>query len=229
MQPYFFPYIGYYQLVNAVDHFIFYDDVNFIKRGWINRTNIINREGKQLLSISLSHSSQNKPINETKLAGTPDKLLKTVEYTYKKAPFFDEVFPMVKSCFLSDYDYISEFAANSIQKVSEYLEMGTEFSFSSEFHKSTVGYEKARRLIDICRKENADVYLNSIGGMAIYDKEHFRKNGIELHFLKSSKNIQYDQSPIRTDGFEPALSIIDVMMFNSREEVMKLLGAYELI
>ena len=229
MQPYFFPYIGYYQLVRAVDHFIFYDDVNFIKRGWINRTNIISRDGKQLLSISLSHSSQNRLIDEIELAGNQEKILRSIELTYKRAPYFSEIFPLVASCLLSDHNIISEIAANSIRSVSNYLGLTTEFSFSSQFHRSTAGYEKARRLMDICRKENADIYINSIGGMAIYSKESFQKNGIELYFLQSSKEIKYSQKPIRKAGFEPSLSIIDVLMFNSREEVLQHLEQYELI
>ncbi|MEJ2594652.1 MAG: WbqC family protein [bacterium] len=228
MQPYFFPYIGYYQLVNSVDQFIFYDDVNFIKRGWINRTNIITREARQLLSVSLSQSSQNKRINEIKLKGQPEKILRTIEFTYKKAPYFDDVFPLVQSCILSDYEVVSEFAANTIRSVSEYLGIKTDFSFSSEFHRSTAGYEKARRLIDICRKENADVYINSIGGQAIYTKEEFEQEGIDLYFLKTKK-ISYDQNPIRKEGFEANLSMIDVLMFNGRDQVNKLLEEYELI
>ncbi len=228
MQPYFFPYIGYYQLVNSVDHFIFYDDVNFIKRGWINRTNIITKEAKQLLSVSLSHSSQNKRINEIKLNGKPEKILRTIEFTYKKAPYFEDVFPLIESCIFSDYELISEFAAHTIRSVSEYLGVKTEFSFSSEFHRSTAGYEKARRLMDICKKENAEIYINSIGGQAIYTKEEFRQEGIDLYFLKS-KPINYDQHPIRKEGFEANLSIIDVMMFNSMDQVTRLLKEYDLI
>jgi len=229
MQPYFFPYIGYYQLVKAVDHFIFYDDVNFIKRGWINRTNIITREGKQLLSISLSQSSQNKRINEIELTGSQDKLLKSIEFTYKRAPFFNDIFPIIESCFDEQFKLISEVAAHSIKAVSNYLDFGTEFSFSSEFHRSTVGYEKARRLKDICRKENADVYINSIGGQAIYTKEEFESQGIEMFFLKSNNNLHYSQAPVRKDTFEPSLSIIDVLMFNNREKVKEMLGNFELV
>ena len=228
MQPYFFPYIGYYQLVNSVDRFIFYDDVNFIKRGWINRTNIITREGKQLLSISLSRSSQNRLINEIELAGHQEKLIKTIEFTYKKAPFFKNVFPMIEGCLLDTSTLISEVAAKSIMSVSEYLDLKTEFDFSSDFHRSSSGYEKARRLMDICRKENADIYINSIGGQAIYTKEEFKKQGVELFFLQPNA-ITYDQSPVRTDSFEPNLSIIDVLMFNSKEKVKEYLREYELL
>ena len=228
MQPYFFPYIGYYQLIKAVDNFIFYDDVNFIKRGWINRTNIITREGKQLLSISLLKSSQNKRINEIELAGSQDKLLKTIEFTYKKAPYFKDFYPVVESVIRKEETYISEYAANSIKAVAAYLDLDIEFSNSSEFHRSTAGYEKARRLIDICRKENADIYINSIGGQAIYSKEEFDEKGIELYFLQSNPKITYDQRPIRND-FEPSLSMIDVLMFNAPEQALTLLEDYKLI
>jgi len=228
MQPYFLPYIGYFQLIKAVDHFVFYDDVNFIKRGWINRTNIIAKEGKQLLTISLSHSSQNKLINEIQIHGNQEKILKSIQYTYKKAPYFEEIFPVLEACIYAPYKLISEYAANSIKIISSYLGHSPEFSFSSEFHRSTSGYEKARRLIDICRKENADNYINSIGGQAMYTKEEFLRGGVNLLFL-SSKEIQYNQAPIRKDKFEPNLSIIDVLMFNEPEKVKEMLENYELI
>jgi hypothetical protein len=229
MQPYFFPYLGYYQLVGAVDFFIFYDDVNFIRKGWINRTNIVSKEGKLLLSISLSRSSQNKYINEIELIGIQDKIIKSIEYTYKKAPYFQSVFPMIESCIKAPYRIISEYAANSIMTVSKYLDLKTEFSFSSDSHKSTGGYAKARRLIDICRKENADIYINSIGGQAIYTKEEFEKHGIQLFFLKNNDNLNYNQNPIRKDTFEPNLSIIDVLMFNDKETVKEMLNNFALL
>lgn len=228
MQPYFLPYIGYFQLIKAVDHFVFYDDVNFIKRGWINRTNIIAKDGKQLLSISLSQSSQNKLINEIQLYGHQEKILKTIQNTYKKAPYFDETFPVLESCIQAPYKLISEYAANSIQTICNYLGQTTKFSFSSDFHKSTSGYEKARRLIDICRKENTDNYINAIGGMNIYTKEQFLKEGVNLFFL-NSREIKYSQAPIRKDTFESNLSIIDVLMFNKPEKVDQMLENYELI
>lgn len=228
MQPYFLPYIGYFQLVSAVDHFVFYDDVNFIKRGWINRTNIIAKEGKQMLSISLSHSSQNKLINEIELAGSQDKILRSIQNSYRKAPFYNDVFPILESCIKAPYALISEYAANSIKTISNYIGLSVEFSFSSKFHNSTTGYEKARRLMDICRKENADTYVNPKGGMAIYTKEEFLKVGIDLYFL-NTKEVDYSQQPIRKDSFEPNLSIIDVLMFNDREKVMQMLENYELI
>jgi len=228
MQPYFFPYIGYFQLVAAVDHFMFYDDVNFIKRGWINRTNIIKKDGKQLLTINLSQSSQNKKINEIELSNHQNKILLSIEYTYKKAPFFDSVFPLIEECINCPLNLISEFAANSIIKVSEFLDLNTKFSFSSEFHKTTVEYEKAKRLIDICYKENADIYINAIGGKNIYFKEDFRKKDIELFFIQPN-SIKYNQEPLKTSGFEQNLSIIDVLMFNEKEAVLSLLSNYELV
>lgn len=228
MQPYFLPYIGYYQLVSAVDHFVFYDDVNFIKRGWINRTNIIAREGKQLLTVNLSQSSQNKRINDIELHGNQDKILQSIQNSYQKAPLFNEVFPLIESCVCAPYKLISEYAANTIKTISEYLGKPTKFSFSSDFHRSTAGYEKARRLMDICHKENADIYINSIGGMTMYTKEEFLKRGINLSFL-NSKETKYSQKPIRNETFEPNLSIIDVLMFNRPEKIKQMLENYELI
>lgn len=228
MQPYFFPYIGYYQLVKSVDHFIFYDDVNFIKRGWINRTNILNKNGKQLLTISLSQSSQNKLINEIEVLGTQDKLMKTIEFTYKKAPYFNTIFPLVESCFDGNNQLISELAANSIKKVNDYLELEDKYSFSSILLGSTAHLKKEKRIINICKKVGADIYINPIGGMSIYSKEDFLKEGINLKFLKSQE-INYSQEPISRGEFEPNLSILDVLMFNDIDTVKSYLDQFDLI
>lgn len=228
MQPYFFPYIGYYQLVKEVDHFIFYDDVNFIKRGWINRTNIIGRERKQLITISLKQSSQNKLINEIEIADNQYKFLKTIEFTYKKATFFADIFPLIESCFVGSTQLISDISANSIRVVNDYLKLDTEFSTSSKTHNTSSLLKKEKRIIKICQDEEVKTYINPIGGMAIYSKDDFQKEGIEIKFLKS-KDINYNQEPILKSGFEPNLSIIDVLMFNDIDTVRNYLNQFELI
>ena len=120
MQPYFFPYIGYFQLINAVDKFVFYDDVNYIKGGWINRNNILVNKQKKLISLNLVASSSNKNINEIRIGNRKNKVLNTIRQSYTKAPYFNKVFPIIEEIFnnIDTSTLISEVAGSSIMKAS---------------------------------------------------------------------------------------------------------------
>ena len=170
MQPYVLPYIGYFQLVAAVDKFVFYNDVNFIKKGWIHRNRILLNGHDYLFTISCSEVSQNKRICDTKLAfdlKEKNKLLLTITQAYKKAPFFEAVFPVLEKILLKEYAFIDELAIQSVKEVSTYLHLNTAFEES----KNRYGNEelkKADRLIDICLKEKITSYINPSGGQEIY-------------------------------------------------------------
>ena len=228
MQPYFLPYIGYFQLINAVETFIFYDDVNFINKGWINRNNFLINGQKQLITMPCKGASQNKLINEIELS-LPDrfvlKTLKGVMYSYKKAPYYNDVFTLFEEVLRYKNLNLARFAANSIIEVCKYIGFEREFKFSSEAHSNTIGMEKADRLIQISKNENAKEYINVPGGQKIYDKKYFLEKGIELHFLKT-KNIYYSQY---REGFIQWLSIIDILMFNSKDETKELLSMYTIL
>ena len=225
MQPYFFPYIGYFQLVNAVDKFIFYDDVNFIKRGWINRNNIIINNTPKYITIQLKGASQNKPINEVEFTDNRKKVKNSIQMAYKKAPFYNDVWPVIEEILGIKTQNISKQAIYSVEKVCEYLSINTNFEISSQTYHQTKGMNKADRLIEICRINGAATYINPIGGKELYKKETFKAVNIELHFLKTIFT-EYKQFK---NEFIPALSIIDVMMFNSVEEIHKMLDNYELV
>jgi len=228
MQPYFFPYIGYFQLINAVDKFVFYDDVNFIKQGWINRNKILNNGKEFLITVPCCNISSFKKINEIEIDKNNKriiKLLRTIETVYCKAPFFKEIFGLINSLFNKDIKIISELAIESLVSVSNYLNVQAEFILSSEKHSDSLGLDKADRLIKIAEKENNDTYINPIGGIALYDKKYFAKYGIQLYFLKS-KNITYKQF---NNNFVPWLSIVDVIMFNHPDKIREMLKDYELI
>lgn len=230
MQPYFFPYIGYFQLINIVDKFIFYDDVNFIKRGWINRNRILSNQKDLMFSIPLKNISQNKKINETEISNLHfdkwlSKFRKTLNNTYSKAPNYFKVIKLIEGVLDERQTKISMLAIKSVIKVCEYLEINTQFEVSSMIYSDSRDFNKADRLIDICKKNQARVYINPIGGLKIYSKEEFKKENIELKFI-SSKEIRYKQF---NDIFVPNLSIIDVLMFNSKEKVKEMLNEYELI
>ncbi|OFY92905.1 MAG: hypothetical protein A3K10_08555 [Bacteroidetes bacterium RIFCSPLOWO2_12_FULL_31_6] len=228
MQPYVFPYIGYFQLINAVDKFIFYDDVNYIKRGWINRNRILVNNEEKLFTIPVLQASQNKLINEIAL-GMDNKWLKdfysTLEQNYKKAPYYEPTLALIKTIFNQPHKTISELATTSIIHISNHLKLSTVFELSSLNYAETKGMEKADRLIEICKLSNADTYINPSGGKELYNKPYFKTKGIDLFFIENELT-PYQQF---NDKFVGGLSIIDVLMFNSKTDTHKLLSSYQLI
>jgi len=225
MQPYFFPYIGYFQLVNLVDKFVFYDDVNFIKNGWINRNRIIINQKASYFTIQLKNASSFKKINEIEFTDKRHKLLKTLEMAYKKAPYYNSVMPMVEDVLKYETNKISNLAIYSVIKTSNYLGFNTDFDISSKSYAETQGLNKAERLIEICNQNKINNYVNAIGGKELYAKDTFKKSNVNLLFIKSKIN-EYKQF---NNEFIPGLSIIDILMFNSIEETNKMLNSYELI
>lgn len=230
VQPYFIPYIGYFQLINAVNRFVFYDDVNYIKRGWINRNNIlVNQNQKNLITIPCENASQNKLINQISISldeKTKSKILRTFELAYKKAPNFEYVFPLIQNILIFNEKNLAKFTANSIIEISNYIGITTEFIYSSENYSQTKDLGKADRLIEITKLENAEEYINPIGGTKLYSKEYFSKKNVKLHFLKSDEKLSYKQF---NNDFIPYLSMIDVLMFNDLETINLLLQKYKLI
>ena len=227
MQPYLFPYIGYFQLINAVDKFVFYDDVNFIKGGWINRNRMLIDGQIKYVNLLMSGASSNKLINEVVVKSKVNhKTIKKISQSYKKAPFFEDVIPLLERYFLGlDHDIpVSKAAGESIELTADYLGMSKAFEYSSEKYSHTKNYKRADRLIEIAKENNANTYINAEGGKELYTKEYFAKQGIELIFIKNkiSKYHQFNKE------FTPYLSIIDVMMFNSPEGIIELLDDYEL-
>lgn len=225
MQPYFFPYIGYFQLIKSVDKFVFYDDVNFIKNGWINRNRILINGKPSYFTVTLSGASPFMLIKDVMFADNRIKLLKTLENTYRKAPFFNETIEALKPVFSIETTSISDFAIESVKTVSEYIGLKTIFERSSELYSDSKGMEKSARLKQICHQNNASEYHNPIGGTELYFKDDFAKAGIDLKFIKTNA-IVYKQFK---NEFVANLSVIDLMMFNSKDQIQKFLNEYELI
>ena len=227
MQPYFMPYIGYWQLINMVDTFVILDDVNYIRRGFINRNSILVNGKSYRFSIPVEKASQNKLIKDTKLIVDIEvrkSFLKTIELSYKKAKMFSEFFPILESIVLYDSHDLTTYILFSIKAICKYLKIDTEILLSSRINKD-VRLRGEERIIEINRVLNSDRYVNPIGGMALYSFEEFSKNKIELLFIKP-KEIVYDQFQNR---FIPNLSLIDVLMFNNLDSVIGMLEQYELI
>lgn len=227
MQPYFFPYIGYWQLIHAADRFVIYDDVNYITRGWINRNSILNFGESIYISVPLHHSSPNKLICDTSLHPSAiwrNKLVRMVENTYRKAPCFDEWFPIIENLIRHDADNLSDYLVHQLRTLSAFIGIQTEFVLTSRCYGNNE-LSGQERVIDICKREGAATIINPQGGQALYDRTTFAQRGLDLKFLVPS-TLEYKQFG---SVHVPWLSIIDVMMFNSRSQLIMLLNKYELV
>lgn len=227
MQPYFFPYIGYWQLINAVDKFVIYDDVNYIKGGWVNRNRILCENEIRYFNVQMIGASSNKMINQILVNNDKrliDKKIRMLEGAYKKAPYYEQVMPLLRNVLHYDNENLAAYLENAIRELCKYLDIETELLVSSNIEKKSFlrGQDK---VIDICERLQATEYYNAIGGMKLYSYEDFKAHGIELKFLKT-KDIYYKQF---SDNFICDLSIIDVLMFNSKEFAKRLLGEYTIV
>lgn len=226
MQPYFFPYLGYWQMLNAVDVFVIYDDVNYIKNGWINRNNILSNGAGHLITLALDKASPFKKINETYiLTGAREKVLGFIRNSYLKAPFFKAVFPLIEDIINYPENNIALFLENQFKNIFAYLGVQTKILLSSRDVKKNLSLSAQEKVLQICKNVGATQYINAIGGQDLYNKETFAENGIQLNFIKMN-TVCYQQFK---NDFVQNLSIIDVMMFNSPEQIKVILDEYELI
>ena len=218
------PYIGYWQLIKAVDTYVVYDDVNYINRGWINRNNILISGSSYMFTIKLKQASQNKLINEIEILDDFSKLKKQIEFAYKKAPYYDNINVLLNKIFDYPNKNLSDFLLNSMRVICEYLNINTTLIKSSDVKKDNTLHAESK-ILDICSVLKADEYYNAIGGQSLYNKDKFKTNGIVLKFLKP-EIMPYKQFK---NDFVAGLSIIDVLMFNSPEEINTMLDRYELV
>ena len=227
MQPYFMPYIGYWQLMNVVDKYVIYDDVNFIKGGWVNRNRILVNGQPKYFNLPMIGASSFKKINEVCVNNDIkliEKNLRIIEGAYRKAPFFDMVLPIVKDIVYCNKENIAEYIAYSFKIINEYLDISTELLISSALEKDC-SLRAQDKVLAICKLLGTTEYYNAIGGQELYSFSDFAEQGIQLKFLKTN-NIEYEQFGGK---FQENLSIIDVMMFNSRERVKEMLSEFEVI
>lgn len=224
MQPYLFPYIGYFQLINSTDVFVLYDDVNYIKQGYINRNNILSNGTPLRITLPVINASSFKKINELEFSKETKKILKTLEQSYSKAPYYKAVFPMIHDVLTSPERKVSHLCGEGIKKTLEYLNIKKIIEYSSE-----IDYERERsasdKIISMAKIKSADCYINSIGGQELYNYDYFNLNNIKLSFIKMN-NINYLQ-PCRE--FVPNLSIIDALMWCEPREICDMLNNYQLV
>ena len=228
MQPYFFPYIGYWQLMNAVDQFVLYDNVQFTKKGWINRNRYLKNGKVSYFSLPTKKDSDFLDICERYLSDGFEKearkILRQIESSYKRAPYFDEAYDLFEDCLMYKNKNLFEFLYYSIIKIKKYLAIDTEIIVSSHINCDH-SLKSGDRVKEICKALDADRYFNPIGGIALYSKKDFNDTGICINFHKSQE-IEYQQFE---NNFEPWLSILDVLMFNDKTTIHKYMNKYSLI
>ena len=210
MQPYFLPYIGYYQLLNYCDTFVVYDDIEYTKKGWINRNRFQLNGEARTFSLNLKSASDYLAIRERSLADNFDrsKLLRLVEAAYRKAPCFDELVDFLRPVVLFESNNLFSYLENSIQQVCLHLGITTKIVRSSELEIDT-GIRGQERVLEICDVLGAEKYINPIGGLDLYDRQSFMDRGIDLKFIKS-RLTPYSQGNFE---FVPALSVVDQIAF----------------
>lgn len=227
MQPYFLPYIGYFQLIAAVDRFIVYDRIKYTKKGWINRNRML-RDGKDVMfSLPLKAGSDALDVVERELATdfNRDKLLNQFRGAYARAPQFEPTFALLESIVRHPDNNLFGYIHHSLAAVCKHLGLCTPLQASStlDFDNGLKGQDK---VLALCKAAGATQYINAIGGTELYQREAFTAQGVDLHFLKSQP-YEYQQFGA---AFVPWLSIVDVLMFNSVDEVRSRLdGHYDLV
>lgn len=253
MQPYFFPYLGYFQLIHAVDRFVLYDELDFIKGGWVSRNRLLAVKGAPFFFIvPLVKKSSNKKIRDVRIEGGAwrRKLLSSIRMNYRKSPYFEEIYPVVEEVIGLETDSLAELNKVGIERVVSFVGIETELLLHPEFEgleerltrpagelaaafpsiRLNEAVAKVIRAIEICKALEADMFVNPVGGAEMYPKDEFRRNGIEVSFLQM-KDVRYTQFCAGFDApgeFRSGLSIIDVLMNCGQERTVELLDKFVL-
>jgi len=213
MQPYFLPYIGYWQLINAVDEFVIYDNIKYTKKGWINRNRYV---GGRTFTIPIKKGSDSLTVVEREISEVYDrkKLSRQIQSAYRDAVYLKQCFPLVNSCIMDHRNNLFEYIHRSVINICDYLNVNTKITVSSNINIDH-SLKSQEKVLAICKAMNATQYINPIGGTELYDKAVFQKEGISLNFLKTKS--------------ENTLSIVDILMRNPTENMEKILGEFRLV
>ncbi len=225
MQPYWFPYLGYFQLLQNVDRFMLLDTMNHKPRGWVNRNRILNGHRPTWLSLTLANSSQNVLLKDLQCFEKEKgalMLLKRLQSAYEKAPYYQFAMPVLETIINDPNSHFVSTVEYMFNHICEYLAIDTPRVLASD--QNLLVRKGENRIVALCRQQQATQYINLSGGDTVYSRQDFAKKNIELMFMKM-KPIRYDQFK---EPFAPSLSIIDVMMFNSPRKIRDLLNRYDI-
>lgn len=228
MQPYFLPYIGYFQLIKSVDEFILYDNIQYTKKGWINRNRILVNGSDRLITLPVKKDSDYLNVVDREISDTwnTDKksLLNLIKSSYSKAPYFRETYELLEECLAVEHTNLFEFIHQTLLKINRYVGIETPIIISSTISIDH-SLKSEEKVLSLCKAVGATMYINAIGGQHLYSKDRFAAHKIQLQFIKSD-TIQYSQF---SNNFVPWLSIVDVLMFNSKQDITRYLNSYTLI
>lgn len=221
-QPYFFPYIGYFQLIAASDVFVIYDDAQYMKNGWVNRNRILGKTGPVWFTFPVKHAAHTLAINQRRYAReghrSSNMLLTTLAHRYARAPNFEPTMSLVESIFSYPESNVAAFNSHLIKSVCKFLDIGTRIEIATSLR--TKQSDGVQAVIDICHLLGAEHYLNPSGGTDLYSRSTFFENGLTLGFI----NPQLDAYRQFEEPAQLGLSIIDVLMFNENTLVRDMLG-----
>ncbi|WP_271424725.1 WbqC family protein [Aequorivita sinensis] len=229
MQPYFLPYIGYFQLMEMVDEFVIYDNIEFSKASWIRRNRMLQNGKEAYFTLPIKKDSDFLDVDQRYLAKNFDKeagkLLRRIEANYSKAPYFNDFFPIVQEIIFCEERNLFDYILNSVYCIKDYINIKTPIQVFSKLGKDVHLLRAQDKVIGVCKALQATHYINSFGGKHLYDSESFEKENLQLLFFRTS-HIEYSQFD---NDFIPFLSIMDVCMFNNVAQVQEYLSHFEII
>lgn len=227
MQPYFLPYLGYWQLLSAVDKFVIYDNIQYTKKGWFNRNYILSQGEKKLFTLPLQKASDYLNVDQRSLADNhrlqAEKNLRLIQASYKNSAFFQETYGVIEQIFLYPDPNLFRYIANSIQQIKAHLAIQTELLVSSEIEIDH-SLKSEQKVIALCRQLNAKSYINPPGGVHLYNSKNFAGHGIELFFIEPNCPV-YKQPAAE---FHSHLSIIDLLMCVGKDSARQMLANYSI-
>lgn len=217
MQPYFLPYLGYFQLISAVDRFVIYDTIQFTKKGWINRNQLLRDGAAVMFTLPVRKGSDYLNVVDRHLADDfdPRTLLNQIAGAYRKAPQFAGTMPLIEAILQYRSSNLFDFLLHSLRQCCDHLNIATPLLLSSKVEDGPPRLQGQSRVIDICRRLDGTVYINPPGGRALYAADEFAAQGLGLQFIRP----RLRSYPQFGADFVPSLSILDVMMFNAPDQI----------
>lgn len=225
-QPYFLPYIGYWQLMAMVDRFVVYDNIEYTKKGWINRNRFLQGGTDAYFTVPIKKGSDFLTVAERQVADVfdRDKLLRTLSASYRRAPQFDTVFPVIERIVRAPLNNLFDYVHHSLVEMARFLEIETPMVVSSTMAIDHT-LKAEQKVLALCKAMGADRYVNPIGGQALYSPAAFAAESIRLDFMQS----RLREYPQFGNTFVPNLSILDVLMFNPKATVRAMLSEVDVI
>jgi hypothetical protein len=227
MQPYLFPYLGYFQLIAAADVFVLGDDLQYVRSGWVNRNRILHNDEARLITFPLKKDRFELQINQRQLcdhfSDEAERLIRLLTESYEQAPYFAQVMPLVERLIRFPQQNIALYAEHAIREMCAYLHIVTPIMRSSDLILGNP-LDKQERIIRIAHTFEATTFITPEGGSVVYDRDHFARNRLLVRFFRMTP-VEYRQF---RQPFVANLSIIDVLMFNCVEQVQRMLAEYQL-